>query len=255
MSYKTFLVGTGEKKIYSCRLSASGQIELLGETLSGNGSTWLYPRGDFLYAVNEHDNKIQIFTIDDRFIGKLTSLNIVSARGGSPCFLDIDPTGKWLAITNYGQFGPSNIVLLPLNDKGIPDDHNAQVLTMDGRGPTSIFTQLLFKFGIANRDRQHESHIHQVLFYQGYLYVTDMGTDTLSTYRLNDVTGEIQLIGDRFRTHAGAGPRHLVFHLTKPFAFVCNELDSSTSVYRVDTTSGKFEHQQTITTRQQNLQG
>jgi len=136
---------------------------------------------------------------------------------------------------SYGGDGPSNFVLLPINKSNIPEEEGAQVTSIDGHGP--------------NKDRQDHSHCHQVQFYQGYLYVIDLGTDTINVYRYNDTNGEIHLNGDRIETRPGAGPRHLLFHPDKPLAFVANELDSTTNVYRTDATIGKFELQQTITTR------
>jgi len=81
-----------------------------------------------------------------------------------------------------------------------------------------------------------------------------LGTDTINVYRYNDTNGEIHLNGDRIETRPGAGPRHLLFHPDKPLAFVANELDSTTNVYRTDATIGKFELQQTITTRRSDVE-
>jgi 6-phosphogluconolactonase (cycloisomerase 2 family) len=98
MSHQTFLVGTGSKNIYACRLTSDGQLQLLNENKSGKGPSWLIARGDLLYACNEQDDKIETLTIDDRIQGKLTSKNKISSKGSTPCSLDIDPTGKWLAV-------------------------------------------------------------------------------------------------------------------------------------------------------------
>lgn len=98
MTDRIFLVGTGVESIYACRLTSTGQLELLHENKCGKGSTWLYPRNDLLYVVNEHSNQIETFSIDDRKQGTLTLKNTISSIGNTPCSLDIDPTGKWLAV-------------------------------------------------------------------------------------------------------------------------------------------------------------
>jgi 6-phosphogluconolactonase (cycloisomerase 2 family) len=95
---QTFLVGTGEDYIYACRLTTNGQLQLLESIASGKGSTWLLPKDDVLYAVNEHTDRIETFSIDDRSQGKLTSQGTISSIGNTPCSLDIDATGKWLAV-------------------------------------------------------------------------------------------------------------------------------------------------------------
>jgi len=68
------------------------------ENKSGKGPSWLFLRDNLLYAVNKHDDQIETFTIDDRNQGKLTLKNTISSIGNTPCSLDIDPTGKWLAV-------------------------------------------------------------------------------------------------------------------------------------------------------------
>lgn len=98
MTEQTFLVGTGVNTIYSCRLTSNGQLQALNENKSGKGPSWLHLRHNLLYAVNEHDNNIETFIIDDSNQGKLTSKNIISAKGNTPCSLDVDSTGKWLAV-------------------------------------------------------------------------------------------------------------------------------------------------------------
>ena len=88
MTNQTFLVGTGVETIYACRLTSNGQLQLLNETKSGKGApSWLFPRDNLLYVVNEHSNKIETFTIDDRIQGKLTLKNTISSIGNTPCSL------------------------------------------------------------------------------------------------------------------------------------------------------------------------
>lgn len=98
MSGQTFLVGTGSTRIYTCRLTASGQLQLLHETASGNGTSWLVVREDYLYTTNEEDGQIETFSINDPQAGKLTWKGKTSSHGTAPCSLDIDQTGQWLAV-------------------------------------------------------------------------------------------------------------------------------------------------------------
>ena len=101
MTNRTFLIGTGIDSFYVCHLTSHGQIQLINETKCGNGPSWLFPRNDLLYVVNEYSNKIETFTIDDRTQGKLTLKSTVSSIGNTPCSLDIDSSGKWLAVAKY----------------------------------------------------------------------------------------------------------------------------------------------------------
>lgn len=122
-----------------------------------------------------------------------------------------------------------------MNASKLPDEKNARVTTIDGDGP--------------HPDRQDHSYCHQVLFYHGFLYVVDLGTDTVSIYRFDHTTGELSLMGSRIKMQPGAGPRHMLFHPTKPLAFVCNELNSTVNVYRVHPSYAQLEYLQTIGTR------
>lgn len=101
MSDQTFLVGTGSKTIYSCRLTSDGQLLPLCENKSGPGPSWILAFNGLLYAAIEQEDKIEIFSIDDRVQGRLTSKSTISSKGSTPCSLDIDPSGKWLAVSKY----------------------------------------------------------------------------------------------------------------------------------------------------------
>ena len=142
-----------------------------------------------------------------------------------------------LPYPSYGDKGTSNFVFFPLNNSNQPEEKGAQINTIEGHG--------------SHPNRQQHSYCHHALFHQGYLYVVDLGTDTLSIYRFDDTNGEVSLIGNRIKTEAGAGPRHIIFHPNKPLAFVCNELNSTTNVYSVNSSSGQLKHLQTIKTRRQ----
>ena len=139
-------------------------------------------------------------------------------------------------VFSYGHEGTSNVVFFPLNDSNYPQENGAKVLAIDSeKGP--------------HVPRQDHSHCHQVLFYEGFLYVVDLGTDALNVYRFNDQTGEVALVGERISTAPGAGPRHILFHPNKSLAFVCNELDTTVNVYRANPSVGQLELAQTIKTR------
>lgn len=128
-------------------------------------------------------------------------------------------------------------MIFPLDSMKQIDSEGARIVSIDGKGP--------------NRDRQDHSHCHHVVFNDQYLYVADLGTDTLSVYRFDPNQGELELHGDRIETDAGAGPRHLIFHPDKPLIFVANELDSTVNVYRVDTSAGQLTFLEKHSTRRE----
>lgn len=73
----------------------------------------------------------------------------------------------------------------------------------------------------------------------GDLFVCDLGLDTVRKYRLlNEIA--------TYKTSAGMGPRHLVFHPTKPLIYILGELNNTIDVVRDE----EFElvHVQTVDT-------
>ncbi|CAF1094095.1 unnamed protein product [Didymodactylos carnosus] len=229
-----FLVGTGEKVVYSCHLSSTGQLQKLDEQTTGDGPSWLQLSltKNIIYIVNEFVHKIATYSIEDRLHGKISLLSTpVSSLGETPCHLDVHPSGKYLGVANYG--GKSTFAIFPLLENGIPDVEHAITQDIEGSGP---------------KPQQVHSRGHCILFHGSYVYVVDLGTDSINSYHFDDSTGQIKP-NHRTLTEAGAGPRHLVFHPTKPLAYVCNELNSTTNAYSVDKSLGKLTHIQTITTR------
>lgn len=139
--------------------------------------------------------------------------------------------------SSYGDRGPANFVLLKLDENHFPDENNVQIDTIEGHGPHSA--------------RQDRSHCHQVQFDANHLYGIDLGTDTINVYQYMD---GLKLSRSRISTAPGAGPRHLLFHHhhhQDDFAYVVNELDSTTNVYRF---GSNVELLQSITTRDSTTQ-
>src|SRR5579863_7114608 len=111
-----FYVGTytqgdsSSKGIYVYRYDAATQeitsLGLAAETINPSFIA-LNPNGRFLYAVNElgdykgpNSGGVSAFSVD-RATGKLTFLNEVQSRGGGPCYITVDKTGKWVLVANY----------------------------------------------------------------------------------------------------------------------------------------------------------
>jgi 6-phosphogluconolactonase len=121
---KTFLVfwgtytegggqyGNGDSKgIYVSRMdAATGKLtdpELAAESPNPSWLT-IHPNRRWLYAVNERiaaggkvlDGEASAFTIDHK-TGKLTHINTVPSKGGQPCHIAIDKTGRMAMVANW----------------------------------------------------------------------------------------------------------------------------------------------------------
>ncbi|WP_031500335.1 lactonase family protein [Bryobacter aggregatus] len=221
---RTAYIGTytkpqGSKGIYMVRFDeATGKLstpELAGESESPSFLT-LSKNGKFLYAVNEINNgDVSAFAIEAN--GKLRFLNKAKSKGDAPCHLNLDATGKWIAVANYTS-GTASI--LPVGADGKVGEAVATV-QHTGKG--------------SNPRRQSSPHAHSVNFSKDntLLYIADLGLDQVKVYSFDAKTGKIaetaQLV-----TPSGAGPRHLALSSTGK-AYVINEMASSVSVFNTAT--------------------
>jgi 6-phosphogluconolactonase len=214
--FGTYTKPGGSKGIYMARLNQStGQLsapELAAE--SNNPSFLTISKGaKFLYAVNEiNDGDVSAFAIEAG--GKLRLLNKVKSKGDSPCHLNLDKTGKWLAVANYSS---GTAAILPVSADGKLGE---AVATVQHKGKS------------VDPRRQEGPHAHSVNFSADnkFLYVADLGLDQVKIYSFNAITGAITEKA-QLETPKGAGPRHLALG-AGGLAYVLNEMGSSVSIFR-----------------------
>ena len=200
----------------------------------------VHPNQRFLYAVNEISKyegmdagSVSAFSID-RATGTLTLLNRVSTRGGSPCHLELDRSGKWLFVANYGG---GSVAAFPVQD--------------DGKlGEASAFFQHAGKG--ANASRQSGPHAHETVVSPDNKFVlaADLGLDRVFSYRLDAAKGGLAPDPGFAALAPGSGPRHLAFRPDGKFVYVLNEMVSSVAAFRYDAGRGTLAEVQTISTLQ-----
>ncbi len=84
-----------------------------------------------------------------------------------------------------------------------------------------------------------KAHAIQVDLRNRFAYVTCLGGGVVRQMRFDAATGRLDDQGTvAWRSRAGAGPRHFVFHPTDPFVFVLNELDATIDVLELDRATG-----------------
>jgi 6-phosphogluconolactonase len=222
--------------IYAWRFEpASGKltaIGLVGETASPSFLA-VHPNRKFLYAVNEisrYEGKragsVSAFAIDAR-TGQLKLLNTVSSVGDGPCYLGVDPSGKWLLVANYGG---GSIAEYPVHDDG-------------SLGASSAFVQ--HSGSSVNRERQAGPHAHSTVFSPDgkSVFVADIGLDQILSYKVGGLTPNDPPFT---KIAPGAGPRHLAFTPNGRFAYLMTEMSVSVVAFRY--VNGRFEELQTIPT-------
>lgn len=233
--------GSKSKGIYGYRYETKTmQFTSLGVQAEIVNPSWLAtgPPRSCLYAISEVGNgqtttgQISSFSIN-RKTGALTFLNKVSTRGGGPCHLTVDRTGKVLLTANYGSGSVASFAIKADGSIGEPLE-----FTQD-RG-SSI-----------NPSRQSGPHCHEVVLSPDnrFLLVPELGLDQIKIYRFSASAGKCTPNNPPFvAVTPGYGPRHLTFGVDGNFAYLVCEMKSSVMTFSYDRAHGSLKHLQTIST-------
>ncbi len=174
------------------------------------------PDGKNVYAVAENEPDGGVYALQfDAKAGQLKLINEQSSSGAHPCYIDIDQKGKWLVLANYTG---GSVSVLPVNS-------NKSI------GAT---TQNIPHAGSSvNPERQTSPHPHSAVFAPAgnNVFVPDLGQDKIIQYQLEPAAGTLKATGS-IQAVAGSGPRHLIFHPNKKFAYVINELNAAITAYQ-----------------------
>ena len=206
------------------------QVQLVGDLI--NPSFFAFDRLQrFLYAVHGDMSEVSAFSIDPES-GGLTLLNRQPTGGKNPVHLVTDESNRFVVLANYAT---GTVAVLPrMADGSLGAVQQLEHLPGDP-GP--------------NKVDQTFSHPHEVAYDRAhrYLIVPDKGLDRIFSFRFDPALGRLIPADPAFvQVRPGAGPRHVVFHPTAPFAFVAHELDASVGAYRYDASRGALTAVQVI---------
>lgn len=180
--------------------------------------------GNRLYVIHGDCEDISAFKIDATS-GKIEFLNRQSTEGKNPVHLALDPTEKFVVVSNHIT---GTLVVLPIAEDGSLLRLTQKVQLAGEPGP--------------HRKEQPFTKPHFNPFDPSgqYVLVPDKGLDKVFAFRFAD--GHL-LAADAPHVVAreASGPRHLAFHPNKPWVYVVNELDSTVTAYHFDVTSGALE--------------
>jgi 6-phosphogluconolactonase len=158
---------------------------------------------------------------------------MVSAKGGGPCHINVDKTGRTVAIANYNT---GSVAAFPAGT--------------DGRlGEASAFFQ--HEGSSANPQRQKGPHAHSANFSPDnrFLMTSDLGLDKVMIYRFDPEKGSLTPNDPAFaRVKPGSGPRHFAFHPSARFTYVINEIASTVTAFAYDAARGAMTELQTLST-------
>ena len=180
--------------------------------------------GTALYAVDE----------PEKGSGSLGSYRLVRDEEGH--ILALEPTGN----AEAPSLGICHVVLSP-DEKFLLVasyfDATVQVWALKEDGSLGEMTDCLIREGQGpNPLRQEKAHAHSVTFAPdgSFLYVCDLGTDSLAAYRLTE-EGKLEYLPERsVQVPGGYGPRHMTFSPDGKTAYVAAEVVDHLLVYAFD---------------------
>jgi 6-phosphogluconolactonase len=179
--------------------------------------------GEFLYTVHGDEHEVSAFEVD-RSTGHLRFINQQNTQGKNPVHLALDPTGRFLVVVNH--LGASLAVLSVESDGALGEVE--QLVTFEGPiGPHRV------------EQKQAKPHFSSFDPSGRFVVVPDKGLDRVFSWRFED--GRLRPAETPFTAaREGAGPRHLAFHPSRPYAYVVNELDSTVTACRFDAGTGEL---------------
>lgn len=189
------------------------------------------PDGRAIHVCTETwPGRLTTFAVDPQ-THALSAVSQVESGGKSPCYIELDHTGRFAFAANYS-------------------DGVFSVFALDEAGRLGTRTALVAIPGSSVRpDRQEASHAHCIVPDPTNRFVlgVDLGADRVYVHRFDATTGALAAHEPAFfSARPGAGPRHLRFHPDGKHAYVVNELDCTVSVCTWDATRGVLSETQRI---------
>jgi len=191
---------------------------------------WFGPT--LLHAVLETDDaEAGIATIRvDPVRGATELVDRRQVEGSIPCHLDVDPSGRWLAVPCYGS-----------------GDIFVHRLEPDGRVGAAVSAARHIGSSVHSL-RQLKAHPHCVRFSPDgrWLIVPDLGTDEVRCHPFDPRTGRLGAPARTWRAPAGSGPRIALFSRSGRNVVLVHELTSEVSSLKWN--DGAFERVTTLRT-------
>jgi 6-phosphogluconolactonase len=154
-----------------------------------------------VYVADEDGHVAYAFAIGED--GALSSLGAARETGGGSAFIAVDSTGSYAMVSNYGE---GTVRIFPIEHDGALGEP-LQTLTAGAKAHAIVQGPI--------------GHV---------VHVPCLGDDKVVEYGFAD--GTLSPLGEA-SVAAGAGPRHIAFHPTRPLTYVLNELDSTLVVFGV----------------------
>jgi 6-phosphogluconolactonase len=196
---------------------------------------------DRLYTVHGDGHEVSVFSVSLQD-GTLQLMQRQECGGLNPVHLALDPTEKYLVVSDHLGNKGGTLAVMPVGDDGSVGLVKQRVALAGAPGP--------------HRKEQPHTKPHFNLFDPSgrFVVVTDKGLDRLFVFRFEE--GRLKPASTPWMdTREGAGPRHVAFHPTMPFVYVVNELDSTVVACNFDNETGALTPLQVLSSLPNNFTG
>ena len=212
-------IGTYTKKesqgIYKIELSEEGRVLEVASVAKVENPTYLALSSDNknLYSVSKREGKGAVTSFRVLEDGRLEELTSVQKDGNPPCYVEVSHDDKYLLSANYHT--------------GMADSYS---ITKGALG-TLLSTDTHEGNGV--HPRQEKPHVHFSGFSPSgnYVFTCDLGTDEITTYKLNE--GRLEKV-QNVKVKAGSGVRHIAFSSDETKAYAMTELTSEVIAFDYD---------------------
>ena len=220
----------------------AGTIKLLSEADAGPNSSYfcIAKKRGLIYAADEvmefkgvKGGGVTTLKYNPQS-GNIEKVKELLVPDGGPCFISLSPAEDYLLMASYSS---SSIAVVKLDDKGITERVTDTISFAVNEGKVS--------------------HPHMISFDpEGKkVYLTDLGLDRIVIYDFDAGSGHLkQLENGIVNFPKGTGPRHFVFNSSGTKMYVICELNSTLSVFDVDSKGG-LKLIQTLTTLDEGFKG
>ncbi len=185
--------------------------------------------GRHVYSTNElPEGGVSAFA-RDVVTGELVALNREATHGADPCYVSIDPSGRYALAVNYTG---GSVAVLPIAEDG----------------SVKPASDVVKHTGSSVRpDRQEGAHPHMIHAAPDgeSIVVTDLGADSVFSYGFDAEAGNLGPRPERTaKADPGSGPRHFAFSPDGATLYVINELTDTLTAY--DWNNGSPVARQTV---------
>lgn len=201
-------------------------VQLVGDLVNPS-FLCLNQKGDRLYTVQGDGHEVSVFSVS-RHDGTLQFLQRQECGGLNPVHLALDPIEKFLLLSDHLGNKGGTLAVLPVREDG-------------QLGPVQQRVAMRGEPGPHRKEQPHaKPHFNPFDPSGRFVLVPDKGLDRVFVFRFED--GRLTPAAAPWMdTREGAGPRHIAFHPSRPFAYVVNELDSTVIACSFDATTGGLQ--------------